>query len=90
VQSTVGSLNPFGDPAGENLTLLLLDAHRMLSSQSAELLKVPAFVQLFREAFPVEAAEADAAQDRTKLVNDVTEPSDVEGECAETDESWIA
>lgn len=72
-QATVGSLNPFGDPAGENLTLLLLDAHRMLGFQSAELIKIPAFVKLFREAFPVEAAEADASNDLTKLVNDVTE-----------------
>ena len=73
VPSTAGSLNPFNDPAGENMTLLLLDAHRMLGSQSAELLKIPAFVQLFREAFPKEAAEADASNDMTKLVNDVTE-----------------
>jgi hypothetical protein len=73
VPSTPGSLNPFNDPAGENMTLLLLDAHRMLGSQSAELLKIPAFVQLFREAFPREAAEADASRDMTKLVNDVTE-----------------
>jgi Di-haem cytochrome c peroxidase len=73
VPSTPGSLNPFNDPAGENMTLLLLDAHRMLGSQSAELLNIPAFVQLFREAFPKEAAEADASHDMTKLVNDVTE-----------------
>jgi mono/diheme cytochrome c family protein len=73
VPSTPGSLNPFNDPAGENMTLLLLDAHRMLGFQSAELIKIPAFVKLFREAFPVEAAEADASHDMTKLVNDVTE-----------------
>jgi len=73
VPSTPGSLNPFNDPAGENMTLLLLDAHRMLGSQSAELLNIPAFVQLFREAFPKEAAEADSSHDLTKLVNDVTE-----------------
>jgi cytochrome c peroxidase len=73
VPSTPGSLNPFNDPAGENMTLLLLDAHRMLGSQSAELLKIPAFVKLFRDAFPLEAAEADASGDMTKLVNDVTE-----------------
>ena len=54
-QATPGSLNPFSDPAAENLTLLLLDAHRMLNFQSAELLKIPAYVQLFREAFPQEA-----------------------------------
>ena len=72
-QSTPGSLNPFGDPAQENLTLLLLDAHRMIGFQSAELLKVPAFVKLFRDAFPEEAAQADANNDLTLLVNDVTE-----------------
>jgi hypothetical protein len=72
-QSTPGSLNPFTDPAQENLTLLLLDAHRMLNFQSAELLKIPAFVKLFREAFPQEAAQADAAGDMTLLVNDQTE-----------------
>ena len=52
-QSTIGSLNPFNDPAGENMTLLLLDAHRMLNFQSAELQKIPAFVELFKEAFPM-------------------------------------
>jgi len=71
--STPGSLNPFNDPAGENMTLLLLDAHRMIGSQSAELLQIPAFVKLFQDAFPVEAAEAIASRDMTKLVNDVTE-----------------
>ena len=73
VPSTPGSLNPFNDPAQENLTLLLLDAHRMLNLQSAELLKIPAFVKLFRDAFPDEAAQADAKNDLTILVNDVTE-----------------
>ena len=72
-QSTPGSLNPFSDPAHENLTLLLLDAHRMLNFQSAALLKIPAFVKLFRDAFPQEAAMADSANDLTLLVNDQTE-----------------
>jgi cytochrome c peroxidase len=72
-QSTIGSLNPFNDPAAENLTLLLLDAHRMLNFQSAELLKIPAFVKLFRDAFPQEAAQSDAQGDPTILVNDQTE-----------------
>jgi hypothetical protein len=72
VPATPGSLNPFNDPAGENMTLLLLDAHRMLGFQSAELLKVPAYVKLFRDAFPEEAAQADAKNDPTLLVNDVT------------------
>jgi len=72
-QTTPGSLNPFNDPAGENMTLLLLDAHRMLNFQSAELLRIPAFVKLFRDAFPEEAAQADAKNDLTILVNDQTE-----------------
>jgi len=72
-QATPGGLNPFDDPAGENITLLLLDAHRMLDFQSAELLKIPAFVKLFRDAFPDEAAQAEAKKDLTILVNDQTE-----------------
>jgi cytochrome c peroxidase len=71
-QSTPGSLNPFNDPAQENLTLLLLDAHRMIGSQSAELQKIPAFVKLFRDAFPAEAAQASAAGSLDPLINDVT------------------
>jgi hypothetical protein len=47
-----GGLNPLNDPAHENLTLLLLDAHRMLDSESAELQKIPAFIELFKQAFP--------------------------------------
>ncbi len=70
--ATIGSLNPFDDPAGENIALLLIDAHRMLNFQSAELIKVPAFVKLFQDAFPKEAAAAAAANDLTKLINDVT------------------
>ena len=45
----------------------------MLNFQSAALLKIPAFVKLFRDAFPQEAAMADAANDLTLLVNDQTE-----------------
>jgi cytochrome c peroxidase len=71
--STPGSLNPFNDPAGENMTLLLLDAHRMIGLQSAELKKVPAYVKLFRDAFPEEAAQYDATGDLGKLINDITE-----------------
>ncbi len=70
--SSPGSLNPLNDPAQENLTLLLLDAHRMLNFQSAELLKVPAFVKLFQDAFPQEAAQAASQGDPTILVNDQT------------------
>jgi cytochrome c peroxidase len=72
-QTTRGGLNPLNDPAGENITLLLLDAHRMLGAQAAELLKIPAFVKLFTDAFPDEAAQAAAKNDMTLLVNDETE-----------------
>jgi hypothetical protein len=72
-QPTPGSLNPFNDPAQENLTLLLLDAHRMLNFQSGELLKIPAFVKLFRDAFPDRANMADLKGDLKILVNDETE-----------------
>lgn len=68
-----GGLNPFGHPAQENVTLLLLDAHRMLEFQSAALQQIPAFVQLFRDAFPDEAAQSDAAGgDLNLLINDIT------------------
>ena len=70
--SSPGALNPFGTTAGENVALLLLDAHRMLEFQSAELQKIPAFVKLFRDAFPEEAAQADAAKDMNLLINDQT------------------
>ena len=77
---TDGGLNPLGHPAQENLTLLLLDAHRMLSiagpqgeqTQSEALQNIPAFVELFRDAFPEEAAQADVEDDLKLLVNDVT------------------
>jgi cytochrome c peroxidase len=80
--SLAGGLNPLKDPAQENLTLLLLDAHRMLDFQSAELQKIPAFVELFRQAFPEEARDFEACKkadpsgtcqvELGKLVNDET------------------
>jgi cytochrome c peroxidase len=70
--SEPGALNPFNDPAQENLTLLLLDAHRMLGAQGAVLQTYPAFVKLFRDAFPEEAAAASTANDLNVLINDET------------------
>ena len=67
-----GGLNPFNTSAQENLTLLLLDAHRMLEAQSAVLQTLPTYQKLFRDAFPVEAAQADAANDPNLLINDIT------------------
>lgn len=61
---------PFEDPAQENLTFLLLDAHRMLGNQNEALQEIPAFVQAFREAFPAEATAADQSGNLDDLVND--------------------
>lgn len=66
-----GGLNPFGHPAQENIALLLLDAHRMLEAQSAELQKYATYRKLFRDAFPEEAAQADAVGDLNLLINDM-------------------
>ena len=70
--SSPGGLNPFDFPAQESVALLLLDAHRMLDFQSAELQKLATFRKLFRDAFPEEAAQADAANDLNLLINDIT------------------
>jgi cytochrome c peroxidase len=56
--ASAGALNPFEHPAQENVALLLLDAHRMLGAQSAELEKYAIYRKLFRDAFPEEAAQA--------------------------------
>ena len=66
------AINPFEDPAQENITLLLLDAHRMLEDQAAVLQQIPGYVELFRRAFPEEAAAADEANDLNILINDKT------------------
>jgi len=75
-----GGLNPFGFPAQESVALLLLDAHRMLDLESAELAKIPVYRALFRTAFPDEAAQAPgctphlppATGDCDALINDIT------------------
>ncbi len=65
-----GGFHRNDNPPLEDLTFALQDAHRMLEQQSAAILANPAFVQAFREAFPLEATAADASHDMTKLVND--------------------
>ena len=78
--SAPGGLNPFGFVAQESVALLLLDAHRMLEFQSAELQKVPVYRKLFREAFPEEAALAPGCSPQSlpapgscdSLINDIT------------------
>jgi len=63
---------PFDDPPAENITFLLLDAHRMLDLGAKSLQGVPAFVQAFREAFPAEAAASDHSGKLDDLVNNFT------------------
>jgi cytochrome c peroxidase len=70
--SSPGGLNPFDFPAQESVALLLLDAHRMLDFEAAELQRFPVYVRLFRLAFPEEAAMADSARDLNLLINDIT------------------
>jgi cytochrome c peroxidase len=71
--SAPGGLNPFGFTAVESVALLLLDAHRMLDFESAELQKLPTYQKLFRDAFPEEAAQASAAGGNLNLlINDIT------------------
>jgi len=70
--SSPGALNPFGFTAGESLTQLTLDAHRMQDDQAAELQRFATYRKLFRDAFPEEAAAADAANDVNLLINDQT------------------
>jgi hypothetical protein len=76
-----GGLNPFGFVAQESVALLLLDAHRMLEFQSAELMAVPTYRKLFRDAFPEEAALAPKCTPEISapppgscdpLINDIT------------------
>lgn len=70
--SAPGGLNPFNFVAQESVALLLLDAHRMLDFQSAELQKFATYRKLFRDAFPEEAADAAAKGDLNLLINDIT------------------
>jgi len=67
-----GPDNPNELSAGDNLTELTIQVHRMFETQSAFLQQIPVYVQLFKEAFPEEAAEAEAAGDLDLLINDGT------------------
>ncbi len=61
-------VNPDGLPTGEDLVQATNSVHRMFQLQSAEVQKVPAFVKLFEDAFPEEAAKNDP----DLLINDTT------------------
>ena len=64
--------NPDNLPAGESLAQITQTVHRMFGSQGPDLQAIPAYVSLFKDAYPEEAAEAEAAGDLNLLVNDDT------------------
>ena len=67
-----GPDNPNNLTAGDNLTELTIQVHRMVDTQSAALQEIPVYVKLFQDAFPEEAAEAEAKDDLDILINDGT------------------
>jgi len=67
-----GPDNPNNFTAGNNLTELTINVHRMFDTQSAVLQEIPVYVQLFKEAFPDEAVEAEAQDNLDLLINDDT------------------
>ena len=67
-----GDDNPNDVTAGNNLTELTIGVHRMIDTQSAALQAIPAYVLLFEQAFPDEAAAAAEADDINLLINDDT------------------
>jgi cytochrome c peroxidase len=66
------NINPNGLPPQENTVEFTFKAHRMFEMQRFALQKIPAYVELFRRAFPDEAAAADASQSLDDLINDDT------------------
>jgi hypothetical protein len=54
------SANPDGLPGALNITQATLEAHRMVGGQVPALRRIPAYVKLFTEAYPEEAARARA------------------------------
>ena len=67
-----GAANPLNLPTGENLAEIAFDAHRMLTTQEDALQAVPAYVKLFQDAFPDEAAQAALSGNPDDLINDHT------------------
>ena len=64
--------NPDGLPTGENLVQLTFMGHRMFGTQRFALQDNPVYMELFRRAFPDEAAAADASGNLDDLCNDDT------------------
>ncbi len=66
------NINPNGLPPQENTVEFTFKAHRMFEMQRFALQDIPAYVELFRRAFPDEAAIADLSGNLDDLVNDGT------------------
>jgi len=56
-------------PAQEDIVRLASGAHRMANPDTSELQGIPVYVELFRRAFPTEAANADTSGDLGDLVS---------------------
>lgn len=66
------NLNPRDLPAAENAVEFTFFAHRMIGTQQYALRAIPVYVELFRRAFPEEAAAADQSRNLDDLINDRT------------------
>jgi cytochrome c peroxidase len=64
--------NPRNLPAGENLAETAFDVHRMLETQKDALQRIPAYIKLFQDAFPEEAARYATSGKLDDLINDDT------------------
>jgi len=69
---TKANNNPNGLPPAENCVEVTFKAHRMFETQRFALQAIPSYVQLFRRAFPDEAALADQSDNLDDLINDDT------------------
>lgn len=64
--------NPDDLPTGENSCQIAFDNHRMLDTQSSAVQQIPAYVELFKEAFPEEAATYAQSGNLNDLISDDT------------------
>ncbi|HEY6331147.1 MAG TPA: cytochrome c peroxidase [Blastocatellia bacterium] len=64
--------NPNDLPAGENACQIAFDNHRMLDTQSSAVQQIPSYVELFKEAFPTEAATYAQSGNLNDLISDDT------------------
>jgi cytochrome c peroxidase len=64
--------NPDNLPTGESLVQLTLMGHRMFGTQQFALQSISAYLELFRRAFPDEAAAAQVSGNPDDLCNDDT------------------